>query len=105
MQSIVQTRILRRTKGCLIVSPPHMNLQVENFQRCKRDASPVCQLLYCAAMLFRTPYCKIKRFLVFLCVFIFNVCSICVRSFITLLQYSTIADYVRGAPRLTLQGL
>ena len=81
-----------------------MNLQVENFERCKHDASPVCQLLYCAAMLFRTPHCKIKSFLVFF-VFIFNVCSICVRSFITLLQYSTIADYVSWAPRLTLQGL
>ena len=70
MQFIVQTRILRRTKGCLIVSPPHMNLQVENFQRCEHDASPVCQLLYCAAMLFKTLYFKIKHFLVF-CVCLF----------------------------------
>ena len=67
------------------VSPLYMNLQVANFQRC--ECAPVCQLLYCTAVLFKVLYCKIKD------VFFIFVCFsriICVKSIIDPLQYSTI---------------
>ena len=69
--------------GLNTVNPLYINLQVANFQRCK--CTPICQL-YCATVLFKVLYYKIKMFSSFLCV----LCIICVKCIINLLQYSSI---------------
>ena len=50
--------------------------------------APIRQLLYCATVLFKVLYCKIKSVLCIFCVCFLGI--ICAKSIINLLQYSTI---------------
>ena len=57
------------------------------FQDANVNASPVCQLWYCTTVLFKVLYCQIKNVFFFVLVFL---CMYCVKTIISLLQYSPI---------------
>ena len=64
----------------------------------------VCQLLYCATVLFKVLYCKIKNvFFVFLCFSVFYV--LCENYYKPITVQYYLADGVSWVPRLTLLDL
>ena len=64
--------------------PPPLPPPVSNSSCCSPMPAPVCWLLYCATVLFKVLYYKIKN------VFVCFLCIICVKIIINLLQNSTV---------------
>ena len=84
LQSALHLLLLTVLQLCHL--PPALPPPVGNFLPVHLIPAPVCQLLYCTAVLFKILDCKIKNvYFLFFCV-----CVICVKSSINLLQYTTI---------------
>ena len=85
LQSALHLLLLTVLQLCHL--PPALPPPVGNFLPVHLIPAPVCQLLYCTAVLSRYWTVRLKMFI--FCLF-FCVCVICVKSSINLLQYTTI---------------